>query len=33
MFIRSMMEKLFQEVGREVNGLYSVEGNEVDRVE
>jgi len=28
-----MMEKLFQEVGREVNGLYSVEGNEVDRVE
>lgn len=33
MFIRSMMEKLLQEVGREVNGLYSVEGNEVDRVE
>lgn len=33
MFIRSMMEKLFHEVGREVNGLYSVESNEIGREE
>jgi len=33
MFIRSMMEKLFHEVGREVNGLYSIESNEIGREE